>query len=171
MYTLMKHYGPMTPHYLVGRKQPLWYTDPYGSIAILGAYETACGGCDTISGTEQIFSYIRELHALDYHVLYEGLMLAMDVKWISQLHADGLPVLAVALDTPLDICLAGVNARRQAKDPTKGPVNPENTESKWHGVQKSIPRLRALNVPVVVVPRSEAPNVIIKTLHQLCPRS
>jgi len=35
------------------------------------------------------------------------------------------------LDTPLDVCLARVTARREAKGNTK-PLNPENTTSAWH---------------------------------------
>ena len=147
-----------------GRKQPIGYVlgRPKGvggpSLAVIGHYETACGGTDTISGYALIFELIRKAHASGYDVLYEGLLLSGDVKWTGSLLP--LPLVVVGLDVPVSVCIDSINQRRWAKNPDKPPVNPANTLAKVRGTQLSMERLAKLGVRTVWATREEALNVI-----------
>ena len=132
-----------------GRKQPIGYVhyrNQGRSLAIIGHYETPCGGCDTISKMEDIFGRVREAHDLGHDVIFEGLLISADVNRTAALHQEGYPLLVVGMDVPLDECLASVNKRRWAKNPEKPGVNPKNTASKFKGVQQSMERLATLGV-------------------------
>lgn len=161
-------YGAQTKYHLSGRKQPIGYTykHPNGGrdLAVVGHYETACGGCDTIASLDQIFSLVRQSHDAGMDVLFEGLLISADVNRTAQLHHDGMPLLVVALDLPLEECLASVNARRRAKRPDAPDVNPKNTESKHKGVKKSMERLQSQQVRAVWANRDEGLGIIRREL-------
>lgn len=166
--------GPTTRFFTEGRKQPIGYVHRRGfadlgrSLALVGHYETDCGGCDTIADMDQIYQRVREAHDHGYDVLYEGLLISADANRAVALHSAGLDPLVIALNTPLDVCLASVNERRSGAHarrvadiaaenaaraaagrklivvpPEKGDVNPKNTESKFKGVKSSMKRLEA----------------------------
>lgn len=153
---LMSWYQHKVPVHIKGRKQPIYYKlwlvkpeDARGpDLIVLGHYEATCGGCDTISSTDLMFDLVVEAQLMATNVVFEGLLISADVNRVAELHqmygAEGLEIMAI--DLPLEDCLASVNGRRWAKDPTKDPVNPKNTESKWKGVQQSMVRLAALGV-------------------------
>jgi hypothetical protein len=113
------------------------------SLAVIGHYETACGGCDTIPDLDMVYALVRQAHDNGYDVLFEGLLLSAEVNRCVQLAAyvghENLAV--IALDVPLELCLESVNARRHTKNPEKPPVNPKNTISKHRGTQTSARRL------------------------------
>lgn len=144
-----------------GRDRPIgyslkmpWQTDRQRTF-VLGHYETDCGGCDTISSTDEVFDRVRAAHGHGMDVLFEGLLIAAEVKRTMALFTDGLPLLVIALDTDIESCVLSVNKRRaeawrrrveetvaknqelRAKGkkefplpPFRGTVNPANTESK-----------------------------------------
>lgn len=165
---VMSWYALKEHVYVQGRKQPLYYKlwlqapeDPQQNpgppdLVVLGHYEASCGGCDTISSTDTMFDLVYEASSYAANVIFEGLLISADVNRCVDLHgtfgASGFEVLAI--DLPLEDCLASVNARRRAKDPTKPDVNPANTESKWKGVRQSLERLRAAGVNVKHLPRA-----------------
>lgn len=131
------------------RKQPLGYiltSKGKKSVALIGHYESPCGGCDTITEMERIFNIVRKAHENGHHVIYEGLLISADIKRTAALHEEGLPLTVIALSTPLEECLASVNARRAARGKME-PVNPKNTESKHKGVQQSMRRFQERGVP------------------------
>jgi energy-coupling factor transporter ATP-binding protein EcfA2 len=172
-----------------GRKQPIGYImhSPAGRpLAVLGHYETDCGGCDTISQMETIFENAAKADQLGMDVLFEGLLISADVNRTVALHQvvkRGMQV--VALNTPLEQCLADVNTRRRNAykrrvdaleneniglaevgrklkeiPPERGDVNPANTTSKFKGVQQSLVRLRDANVTTHSVGRDVAFELI-----------
>lgn len=170
---------------LEGRKQPIGYMlakhEPKRHLALIGHYETDCGGCDTITNQDDIYERVRKAHAAGMDVLYEGLLISADANRCVALHRDGLPLLVIALDTPLDICLASVNQRRHDawqrrvdairadnelrvaanRKPLpipdfKGEVNPKNTASKFAGVKSSMRRLEKAGVNAVWLSREDA---------------
>ena len=154
-------YTNRQPIHIQKRKRPIAYTmdHPHGgrSLAVIGHYETACGGCDTITDVSDAFAWVELMHMEGHDVLFEGLLIAADVNRTVALHDRGHDVHVLALSTPLEKCLESVNKRRWAKNPEKPPVNPKNTASKFRGVECSIKRLR--DVPgfsVQVVSRKEA---------------
>ena len=169
---IMALYGPPMKVRVPDRKQPLMYIcprlehqceacqdDPEGtcerarSLAVIGHYETPCGGCDTIPSLDRVYEVVREAHRGGYDVLYEGLLVSAEVnRCVALAREVGLDNLQViALDVPLELCLESVNARRHARDPDKPPVNPKNTISKHKGTQSSSRRLIESGVTVHVV--------------------
>lgn len=171
--SLMTVYGRKNKYYLSGRKQPIGYvmTHPDNGeaedLAIIGHYETACGGCDTISKMDQIFDLVRRSHALGHNVVFEGLLISADVNRTLALHQEGLPIEVVALDkVPIETCLASVNARRLERlGPKKfTPVKEKNTISKFRGVQMSMKRLTEAGVTVHSCDRAEARTLLWELL-------
>lgn len=157
--TVMSWYAHKQPVFISGRKQPIYYKlwlaqagdttfTCQPDLIVLGHYESACGGCDTIASTDMMFNLVMEAQQLAQHVLFEGLLISADVNRVTELHQvygnEGLEVMAIEL--PLEQCIASVNKRRWAKDPTKPTVNPKNTESKWKGVVQSMVRLEQAGV-------------------------
>ena len=67
--------------------------------------------------------------AADGDVLFEGLMESNEVPRTVAL-ARHHPTHVIFLSTPLDECLAAINARRLARGVTE-PVSPKNTADKW----------------------------------------
>lgn len=155
-----------------GRKQPIGYLlqrpGEIKGLAVIGHYETVCGGCDTIAKMERIFELVRFSASHGHDVIFEGLLISADVNRHVTLYewarGEDIPMEVVALTTPLQLCLDSVNARRRAKNPDKPDVNPKNTESKHRGVAKSLERLRAAGVPVFEGDRDEALTHIVEVL-------
>lgn len=127
-----------------GRKRPLLYLFEQHKVVVLGHYDKPCGGCDSIPDVDHVFDLVRHYHRRGYTVLFEGLLIAADVKHITALNQE-FPgaVRVVALNTPLDVCISSINARRAARDATLPPVKTANTESKYKGVIRSMERLTA----------------------------
>lgn len=154
-----------------GRKQPLYTTfehptDRHHPIAVLGHYETACGGCDTINGHDTTFDLVRKLYEQGYAVVFEGLLLSGEFRRTAQLHADGFPLHVAMIDLPVGICIDSVNQRRWAKNPDKPPVNPKNTEAKWKTTHSVCRRLKAEGVSIYFGDRQQVLDHV-KQLLQL----
>lgn len=158
--SLMALFPEKTNIKIEGRKQPIGYVlrhpDREKSLYVLGHYETACGGCDTINGMDAIYNYVRE-GAAQGDVLFEGLLISAEINRTVQLHKD-FPgqLLVLALDTPLDKCVASINERRWAKNPDKPPVAEKNTTSKFKGVQSCMRRFAAEGLDARWVDREQA---------------
>lgn len=140
-----------------GRKQPLYYEMTNKGdgppLFVIGHYECACGGTDTIStGTEGIFNLVRDLSQKG-NVFFEGLLIGVEVTRTAKLVECG-EVHVIALDTPLQTCLDGINERRRARGKME-PVPPANTTSKHSQVVRTMERLR-----------KEAPGVITHSLSR-----
>lgn len=178
MRSVMDQYAVREPVHVAGRKRPLYYKlwshethhvrrlGP--DLVVLGHYDTACGGCDTIPTTDMTYDLVLEAHyMLGAHVLFEGLLISSDAqRTISlgqQVGTENL--LVVELATTLEECLASVNQRRAARDPDLPPVDPKNTTAKWKGVQSSGAKLREAGVPYEVLGRDAA---LARVLEVLC---
>lgn len=169
---IMKQYEATMPYYVTGRKQPIGYRlmkNGRKDLAVIGHYQTDCGGCDTIHDMNEIFKLVRASHNAGCDVLFEGLLISAEVNRTAQLHLDGLPLIVVALSLPLEECLASVESRRAAKAERTGggprpPLNPKNTESKHKGTMQSSARLEAQGVEVHRCDREAAFNLISNRL-------
>ncbi len=156
------------------RKQPLYCllrAEGLPNLTIIGHYETACGGCDTINRMEDIFDLVREAHSRGDNVLFEGLLISADMKRTMKLHLDGLPLHIIALDVPLDDCFAGIMARREAKasksgkEPRpEGPNTRANLLSKWKGTKQAIKKMGDFGVACSELPRDEAKTEVFRLL-------
>lgn len=154
------------------RRQPIGYLyhrrktlgQPGRSLAVVGHYETACGGCDTIPNLERTFELVRQSHAAGHDVLFEGLLISSEVNRTVALHTDGLPLQIIALDTPLDICIESINQRRWAKNPDKPPVATKNTTSKHRAVELSMKRFKEAGLDACWLSRMLALDHVKKEL-------
>lgn len=145
----------------VGRKRPIAYrckSDP--DLAIIGHYETKCGGCDTISIPGQsypmIFELIQRNAQMGRNVLFEGLLISGDVKWSSQLSKMDFRI--IELSTSLEECLDSINTRRELRLGEKyTPVNPDNTQAKYALISRGNAKLnKEFGIPVEVLSREAA---------------
>lgn len=150
---IMELYPTKTRVKISGRKQPLGYMlSGMGDrqLAVIGHYETPCGGCDTIPSLDEIYRLVRQSHEQGHDVLFEGLLISSEINRSQALHDDGLPFHILQLDTPLQLCLDSVNARRRAKRGDDAPgVNPKNTESKFKGTVSTCNKLKQGGVDVI----------------------
>lgn len=155
------------------RKNPLYYdfhrAKP-GEVAsgaplrVLGHYETATGGGDTISdGLDFIASLAQEGADAKMDVLYEGLVISSDFKRIVDFHNKGIPTLIVVLNTSLQECLDSVRERRAAKG-NMTPLNPKATTEKHRAVTTMVPRFRAAGADVHHVSREEGFQLVRERL-------
>lgn len=169
---LMALYEPNPLRYREpGRKQPLgyrykhpgpvlcWAEDParYRDLAVVGHYETDCGGADTIPDYDKLMKLVMAGMDAGMDVLFEGLLFSGDVKHTAELREyaekQGTMLHVVAMQMDLDLCVESINIRRNAKAqrlgrPAKPPVNPKNTIAKHRGLTLACKRLEEAGVTV-----------------------
>jgi len=151
------------------RKRPYGYllksNDPaIKDCFLVGHYETACGGCDTIPSYDAIFALIREADDAGLNVLFEGLLLSEDFKRTAPLHEEGRDLLVVAIDLPLDECIESINARRRLKKPDAEPVNPGNTTRRFRSVIKKLEKMEDFGITVIRADRTHAREIALAAL-------
>lgn len=156
-----------------GRKQPIGYelfVPHHRPLFVVGHYETACGGCDTIAhkAFDTAYKLVRDYHARHYDVLFEGLLISAEANRLLKLHED-FPghVVVVNLQTPLDDCMEGIRQRRAAKGNTKpfGANFEKNLRSKRRGAEQCCKRFGEAGVPVFHCMRDDAEALIQETLE------
>jgi ABC-type dipeptide/oligopeptide/nickel transport system ATPase component len=161
MRSVMALYPGKVRHKVPGRKQPIGYVlsrEGGGtSLAVPGHYEVACGGCDTISDYETIYSKIREADGLGLDVLYEGLLISGESARPIQLHNEGRKIHVIALSTPIEVCIASINQRRQEKrGPDAPPVKERNTIAKARAVEIAMGKMADAGIPCEWLDRDAA---------------
>ncbi len=141
--------GQLTRLFVAGNEKPEAYRITVSKmtypIYALGNYEQTCGGMDTVPTQDAICDLIRK-YSVKGHVLVEGLLMShLFSRYASldqELHAKGIHFIWAFLDTPLELCLERVTARREARRLAKAnpppfkPLNPENTSSKWQDMRR-----------------------------------
>lgn len=150
----------LKPIYVPERKRPLYYTD--GRISVIGSYENPCGGCDTISGYITLVSLVRE-QVRQGPVLMEGLLLSEDVKNTLTLPRERLRILF--LNTPLDVCLDRIKARRKAKGNDK-PLSETNTANRVKTIARARTRLEEAGIDCRTTTCDQAPKLILQWLRR-----
>lgn len=114
-------YLPPEPYYIPGRRQPLYYVrQPIDAralrpLAIIGHYEIACGGADTIRTPDQAAKLSRELIEAGLDVVVEGVVLSTLARFVVDMHQEGIDVRIFYLTTSLADCVAGINSRRTTR--------------------------------------------------------
>ena len=150
---VMAAYPAQGNFYRPGRKQPLYtlHTGKGGrDLAVIGHYNCACGGADTIAdGFVYILDLVRELHNKGFDVLWESMLMTGDTKNVIPLCQEIPEHMIVALTTPVQQCLDNVQTRRAAKGNHK-PLNPSNTTSKHRSEFLSHVKLREAGVNLLV---------------------
>lgn len=158
-------FTPAAAVHVPGRKQPLYYykarrSDGRG-LSILGHYNTACGGGDTIHVMDELFGLARERRAAGDIVLFEGLISSVEASRVVQLHVDFPGELHCCLVLPpLQVCLDAVQERRAERAARTGkpaePLNPKNTIGKHKVTQQYATRLRLAGINIVTLDRDQA---------------
>jgi hypothetical protein len=109
-------------------------------LFIVGPYKTQCGGCDAITGYQNVLPPLLDSYAKLGDILFEGLLISGGYGSVGQalgeLEKKGHESIFALLDTPLELCLERVNARRTARG-VLDPVNPRNTEQKYKAAHAS----------------------------------
>ena len=152
------------------RKRPDGYAcrlAGHRTLRIVGHYEIACGGVDSLMGAtfglDDVYALVRDADTAGFDVLYEGLIVVSDVRRCAELHAEGRRVLVLRLTTSLADCLLAVQTRREARG-NSAPLDPANTKAKFRVDELRVGRLRALGVEVREVTRDEALRDSLLTL-------
>lgn len=162
---VMSRYATLEPVYLPARKRPFgyWCHRPDGpQLYVVGHYEMPTGGGDTISGLDLIYESVRAA-AVEGDVIYEGLIIQSDNRRCIEI-AKSHRTLVLLLNTPLELCLAGVMARRVARGDTR-PLDPTNTAAKAKSLPAQYRKLTEAGVDARLVSRDEAKAACIEALR------
>lgn len=158
---VMSYYREKEPIFIEKRKQPIRYVlkNPNRTpLEVLGHYETACGGCDTIKTMDQIFDMALAANARGNHVLFEGLLICSDVKRTMAM-AQFAPFISISLTTPVEQCCDNVRTRRLAGGNTKE-FNEKNTRTRYDYEQKQIKKLQDAGVDIRTLVYADALELI-----------
>lgn len=159
-----------------GRKRPLGYVSEFPSdrprLFVVGHYETACGGCDTIAEKQfdNVYALVRAFSDAGYDVLYEGLLISAESARAIQLKQDGYDVHVFGLDTDRELCLAGIRERRKEKggEKAEAPFAEsvfKNLDAKRKGTEATLKKLETAGVSVVRGSREQVFDEIVKALN------
>ncbi len=131
-------------------------------LYVVGRYTTPCGGCDTLNGMDYIYDFIHKAIDAKYDVIYEGLIVASDSKRAIALK-DRAPLIIIELTTPLEMCVAGIQARRDARGDER-PLSDKNTRAKMGQIASQRKHWKAANVDFRMLNREEALATVLKEL-------
>lgn len=154
--TMMSRYDKRTP-VMETRKQPVGYACERAGgrpLWVVGHYETACGGCDTIKTPDEVYVYVTSAANSGYDVLYEGIIVQDDTRRCIELSKTH-ELRVVGLYVPIEECLAGIQKRRDNRGDTR-PLNPKNTVDRARRLEGSMKKLQAAGVDARWLSRDEA---------------
>lgn len=161
-------YDEVTPMMIPKRQRPLGYscrssTDRLPPLFVVGSYETPTGGCDTIGSIEQIFDLVTTM-ADRGHVLFEGIVAQHSAgRLLDVAMARPGSVTVIALNTPAEICVSSVEARRAERGQLE-PLDPKNVLKEHKSVLSSTARLRRDGLPVLEMSRYDAFTHVVHLL-------
>jgi len=132
-------------------------------LYILGRYTTQCGGCDTLSADQQID--LLHQYAPEGNVLYEGLLASEYYGRLGEASERyGKDHIFAFLDTPIELCIERIKARRLAAGNEK-PLNEDNTRGRIKKIEALKRKLVSIyGRQVVTVPHLDAFN-FVKALY------
>lgn len=112
VHTILRQWKGALPCYVSGRKRPLYYVCSRGAgippLVVLGHYEIANGGCDTIGSVREIKELIRKVRStIDCDILMEG----KTGREPSLVEFKDMAVRPVLLNVSLEKCIASVRER------------------------------------------------------------
>lgn len=112
----------------------------HGQYCVLGKYETACGGLDTIREFSSVVDMVKE-RIPDQHVMMEGVLWSTVYKSSSEMDAYlrglGHTMFWMFMETSLKQCMANISKRRlEAGD--ERPIPKDNVQQKIKGMNSSL---------------------------------
>jgi hypothetical protein len=168
---VLSRLGNVYSHLKIGPKSTLGgYL--FDRVAVVGKYETACGGCDAYSwrgAAEDIKDLVLE-HASNRHVLLEGLMVSgWGIERVLELNSQSCGLTVVHLMTPLEECLESVRERRRKRAESLGrepsELNTHNTTRKHGELLRVSQKQERAGVRVEYLSRSEALSRVLELLE------
>jgi hypothetical protein len=90
-------------------------------------------------------------------------MVSDDTKRCVELHRKGFKVLVIGLTTPIPICIAGIQARRDARGDVR-PLDPKNTEARAVRHKRTINRLKDAGLDAWFLDREAAFEMVAEAL-------
>lgn len=136
---------------------------------LVGKYETACGGCDSIKTQDETCSRIRKALNKGWNVIFEGLICSHISKRYAELYEEltekGEKVEYIFLNTSLEKCRDNINKRRaQAGKP---PTTAKNTEKDYTSTRKSRKNMNSMGVPNKAMPILSSDKALAHILELL----
>lgn len=147
---VMSTYSEKKENNILGRMRPISYTFKEAGrppLEVIGHYETACGGCDTIKTLDQIYDLVEQAHNKGHHVLFEGMLLCSDVKRSIDLSKRVKSFFAISLTTPVESCLDNIRKRRAEKGNVKE-LAEKNTRTRHEYEKKQVGKLKDAGVHI-----------------------
>lgn len=151
-----------------GRRQPLAYLlrpprEGMNPLYIPGHYETPAGGCDTLPTIDRVYELVEGAAEKGYDVLFEGIMVQDGrLSRFMEFYKKYQPTV-IELTTPIQECLAGVQARRDARGDIR-PLNPKNTIQRAERVRRGCSRIRDAGGKVLKLDREAAYQECLRVL-------
>lgn len=131
---------------------------------LIGPYLIGSGGCDNIHSYEVVTSLI-EKYAAKGHVVFEGVLISSTYGQIGELmerwKKDSV---FVFLDTPLDVCIERIEARRDGKPRDERLL--KNVGGKWNSVHRVRERVEQDGIMQSVITSSDDGHETIINLLQ-----
>lgn len=120
---------------------------------VIGKYTSECGGCDALSGTDEIIALVQKVVALGHNVFLEGVLMSDYYGKLGEYSAQfGERWVFAYMDTPVEECLRRVQARRKAKGNTK-PFDPAKKLYPRHkGIKRSRRTIEQLGRRTLTLP-------------------
>jgi hypothetical protein len=126
-------------------------------VYVLGPYENTCGGMDGVSSVNDQIDLIHHYADLG-HVIYEGLLLSTYYGSLgAAVERYGKEHVWAFLDTPIEVCIERVKARRIAAGNDK-PLNERNTRERMKPIMSLKARVERRGERVVVLKHDETPS-------------
>ena len=125
-----------------------------GNIRVVGRYETACGGCDTIKTQDAVCNAVLDF-AKKGGVIFEGYLVSGIYERYSILSKMVGGMIWAFLDTPLDEAIQRIH-KRTGRD-----FNPNNTRLKHIKLVQEIPKAKAGGQRVAILPYKKALPVLL----------
>lgn len=165
--TLTRAFMSMSSEYEPGSDEPDQLLRISGRRwAILGRYLNECGGCDTIKTQAEIIKRVRYYTKEGMNVWLEGLILSTIYGSVGAFSESyGNDWVFAYLDTPLDVCLKRVLARRKRAGNTK-PFNEKNTVARDATIKRNREIVLSHGRRVVDLPYQNALSPLLKIIRK-----
>lgn len=108
-------------------------------LYVLGKYETACGGCDTIKTVAEVIKLVQKYRKKG-NVVFEGILISTTFGAVGETFGNDKDFVFAFLDTPLDECIKRVLSRRKEAG-NKKPFNPKGLTDKFNTMVRLKARL------------------------------
>lgn len=138
------------------------------SVAVLGSYETACGGMDTVTDIREAAEIIvRYAKNKKYDIVfYEGLFISHMIGTVGKaVKPFGDRVTLAFLDTPLETCIERVVQRRREKGNDR-PFDPKNVVKDFGAVRNCRQNCIDQGFHVVDLDHHDAIKKVLSTLKR-----